>query len=117
MNIPKVPNPRFKIDSPWGSMGGMSPMGSLSGTVQFSAGAEPMRPGQTFQNVLNNTLQSVNGVTQKPDLLMREAMTTGSVDIHDVMVANAKAELAVSLTAQFTTKVVQAYDRILQIQI
>jgi len=48
---------------------------------------------------------------------MHEAMTTGSVDVHDVMIANAKSELVVNIAAQMTTKVIQAYDRILQIQI
>ena len=47
----------------------------------------------------------------------RDAMTTGNVDVHDLMVANAKAELLVSVTTQVATKVVQAYDKILQIQL
>lgn len=70
-----------------------------------------------FQDALMNTLDSVNQAAQAPDAMMHEAMTTGSVDVHDVMVANAKAELLLSVTTQVATKVVQAYDRILQIQI
>lgn len=70
-----------------------------------------------FQQVLGNTIQQVNEVTQAPDALMHQAMTTGGVDVHDVMVANAKAELLINVTTQTATKVVQAYDRILQIQI
>jgi flagellar hook-basal body complex protein FliE len=70
-----------------------------------------------FTNVLMNTLQGVNETARKPDVLLKEAMTTGRVDIHDVMLANSKAELAVNMTSAVLTKVIQAYDRILQIQV
>lgn len=70
-----------------------------------------------FQNVLANTVQSLNDTVIKPDAMMHDALTTGTVDVHDLMIANAKAELLVSITTQVATKVVQAYDKILQIQI
>ncbi|MEB3287807.1 MAG: flagellar hook-basal body complex protein FliE [Vampirovibrionales bacterium] len=81
-----------------------------------SASVQSVQSG-SFKDVLNNTLQNVNQTMAAPDALMHEAMTTGSVDVHDVMIANAKSELVVNIAAQMTTKVIQAYDRILQIQI
>jgi flagellar hook-basal body complex protein FliE len=71
----------------------------------------------SFQNVLSNTVQSLNDTVSAPDALMHDALTTGTVDVHDLMIANSKAELLVSITTQVATKVVQAYDKILQIQI
>jgi flagellar hook-basal body complex protein FliE len=109
MNTPNYLPVSFRLQNP------MPGMGSLMGRIEKMATAQPSGP--SFQQVMMNTLQSVNETTQKPDMLLKEAMTTGGVDIHDVMVANAKAELAVSLTAQFSTKIIQAYDRILQIQV
>jgi flagellar hook-basal body complex protein FliE len=102
-----------------GASGGVSGLGgfSLMGQIQKSGMLKAMEPTQSFQNVMANMANNVNEVVQKPDALLKEAMTTGAVDIHDVMIANAKAELAVSLTSQFATKVIQAYDRILQIQV
>jgi flagellar hook-basal body complex protein FliE len=90
--------------------------------TQFNGYVQKLQPldesqGVDFKNVLSNTLNSVNEVASKPDALMHDAMTTGSVDVHDVMIANAKAELTINMTAQVATKVIQAYDRILQIQI
>jgi flagellar hook-basal body complex protein FliE len=70
-----------------------------------------------FQSVLSNNLQSLNEVVTAPDAMMHEAITAGSVDVHDLMIANAKAELLISITTQVATKVVQAYDKILQIQL
>ncbi len=72
---------------------------------------------QSFKSVLGNVVHSVNETMGAPDALMHEAMTTGNVDVHDVMVANAKSEVLLNVTTQIATKVIQAYDRILQIQI
>ena len=41
----------------------------------------------------------------------------GNADIHDVMTAMAKAELGVTVATNITTKIVQAYDKIMQIQL
>lgn len=90
---------------------------SFTGRVQkFQMGTDATQ-GAAFKDAMSNVLSQVNGAAQAPDALMHNAMTVGNVDVHDVMIANAKAELAVNLTAQVATKVVQAYDRILQIQI
>ncbi len=87
----------------------------------FSNGQSPSALGSSgqssFKNVLSNTLGTVNELTSKPDKMLMEAVTSGTYDVHDVMMASAKAELAISITAQLTTKVVQAYDKILQIQV
>jgi flagellar hook-basal body complex protein FliE len=71
----------------------------------------------SFQDAIMNSLNHVNEAAQVPDAMMHDAMTTGGVDVHDVMVANSKAELLISVTTQVATKVIQAYDKILQIQI
>jgi flagellar hook-basal body complex protein FliE len=87
------------------------------------AGSLPALPmpsetkGPTFKDALSSLVKNVNETMSAPDALMHSAMTTGATDVHDVMIANAKAELLVNVTAQVATKVVQAYDRILQIQI
>ena len=72
---------------------------------------------QAFRDVLMNTVSGINATTQKPNELLREAMTGGPVDIQDVMIANTKAELAVSATTQVMTKVIQAYEKLTQIQV
>ena len=104
--------PKLSLDNPFHRFGGDM---DITGHV-MKTGVAPAS-GASFQNVLADTMGQVNDVVSKPDALLQNAMTTGNVDIHDVMIANAKAELAVNLTAQFTTKIIQAYDKILQIQI
>lgn len=89
---------------------------TLSGQVHKTVVA-PESQGVSFKDALSKTVGSINSVTGAPDQLMKDAMTTGQVDVHDVMIANAKAELVVNVTTQMATKVIQAYDKILQIQI
>jgi flagellar hook-basal body complex protein FliE len=74
-------------------------------------------PEVSFQTLLGNTWNGVNAMTNQPDALLKQSLETGKVDVHEIMVAQAKAELAVNMTTGMVTKVIQAYDRILQIQI
>jgi len=100
-----------------------NPADAMSGAKlapQFRSQIEQTDPANqvSFKNVIMDTLQGVNETLSAPDDLMQQAMTgTSGVDIHDVMVANAKADLAINVATQVTTKIIQAYDRLLQIQI
>jgi flagellar hook-basal body complex protein FliE len=93
------------------SVGGFMPFDKLPFNVHAPSGTNF---GQILQSVAGN----VNGAASKPDDLL-EALLKGdpSVDIHDVMIANTEAELAINTTTQSLTKVLQAYDKILQIQL
>jgi flagellar hook-basal body complex protein FliE len=77
----------------------------------------PQSDTQRFQDMLANTLGQVNHTMQVPDQLLKRSLMGGDVDIHDIMIANSKAELSVNIASQTITKAVQAYDRILQIQV
>ncbi|MDX2085917.1 MAG: flagellar hook-basal body complex protein FliE [Candidatus Melainabacteria bacterium] len=101
----------FKLDQT-GFDVGRSPM--IAGRISYSDNA--LQPGG-FQSVLMNTVGSLNATAQAPNALLQQSIATGDVDVHTVMLANAKADLAVNMAAQTTTKIIQAYDRILQIQI
>ena len=71
-----------------------------------------------FKDVMSGLAHNLNNDLNAPDKLLKSAMTGDSdVDIHDVMVAMAKAEMSVSVATQITTKVIQAYDKIMQISV
>ena len=50
---------------------------------------------------------------------LAEDVMSGSknVDIHDVMTAMAKSEISINVATQITGKVIQAYDKVMQIQV
>ncbi|MBQ3640497.1 flagellar hook-basal body complex protein FliE, partial [bacterium] len=74
--------------------------------------------GESFKDVLSGMVSHVNAEVAKPDqLLNQELVGNTDVDIHDVMTAVAKAELGVSLATQVTSKVINAYNQVMQISI
>lgn len=75
-------------------------------------------PKTDFKGVMSNLAQGLNQEMNAPDKLLKSAMAGDSdVDIHDIMTAMAKAEMTVSVATQVTSKVIQAYDKIMQISV
>ena len=71
----------------------------------------------SFKGVMSGLAGNLNKEINAPDQLLKDAMTgNNNVDIHDVMTAMAKAELSVNVATQVTSKVIQAYDKIMAIQ-
>lgn len=72
----------------------------------------------SFKGVMSGLVQNFNQELNAPDELLKKSMAGDpDVDIHDVMTAMAKAELNVNVATQITTKVIQAYDKIMQISV
>ena len=76
-------------------------------------------PGTTdFSSVMSGLVEGLNTQMEAPDNLLKDAMMGNqNVDIHDVMTAMSKAELSISIATTVTGKVIQAYDKIMQMQI
>jgi flagellar hook-basal body complex protein FliE len=91
----------------------------LKGSIQMNAvGGTPTTSAVgSFQQVLGQSFQQLNQTVQAPEALMQQAMSGGPADIHDVVMASTQAELAVSITTTAMGKLIQAYDRVSQIQI
>ena len=67
-----------------------------------------------FKQVLSGLVENLNEQTNAPDNLMKDVMSGNkNVDIHDVMAAIAKSEIAVNVATQMTGKVINAYDRVM----
>ena len=72
----------------------------------------------SFKDVMSNMVSSVNEQISKPDdLLAKAASGTGDVDVHDVMIAMSQAEVTLTVATNAVSKVIQAYDKIVQIQV
>lgn len=99
------------IQKGFGDMG-MSPMPSMK-----IDSADEIQSGG-FKGVMSGLAQGLNNDLNAPDKLLKDAMTgNNDVDIHDVMTAMAKAEISVNVATQVTSKVIQAYDKIMQISV
>ena len=84
----------------------------------FGVGSVSSNDGMDFKTVLSGMVSNLNNEMQKPDQLLSEQMSGNpDVDIHDVMTAIAKAEIGVTVATQVTSKLVTAYNSIMQISI
>ena len=71
-----------------------------------------------FKSVMSGLVENMNTTMNAPDNMLKDVMMgSENVDIHDVMVAMSKAEISVNIATTAVGKVIQAYDKIMQIQI
>ena len=71
---------------------------------------------KSFKDVVSGMMQELNEVTNKPQELTND-MLQGKADVHDVMAAIAQSELTVQAATTTTGKILQTYEKIMQIQI
>ena len=84
----------------------------------FGSSALKETSGADFKTVLSGLVSNLNHEVEKPDqLLTQQMMGNSDVDVHDVMTAVAKAELGITLATQVTSKVVNAYNTVMNISI
>jgi len=73
--------------------------------------------GTGFGEFLSKAIDEVNNLQQQ-SAEMKTKLVTGEIeDIHQVMIAAEKANLAFQLTVQIRNKVVEAYQEIMRMQI
>ena len=71
-----------------------------------------------FKQVMSGLVENLNTELNAPDNLLKDVMSgSNNVDIHDVMTAMAKSEVSVNIATQAVGKVIQAYDKVMQIQV
>ena len=91
-----------------------------SGYDMPSVRLDPVETNQTqdFKQVFSGLVEHFNTELNTPDDLLKDVMQGNkNVDIHDVMVAMSKTEISVNIATQLTGKVINAYDRVMQINI
>lgn len=73
---------------------------------------------QDFKQVFSGLVENFNNDLNAPDDLLKDVMQGNkNVDIHDVMVAMSKTEISVNIATQAVGKVINAYDRVMQINV
>ena len=93
-------------------MNSLEPM-KLNGNISINSDDTKV---PSFKETMGNLMNEINEVTNKPQIIANEAMQ-GRADIHDVMAAIAQSELTVQAATTITGKILQTYEKIMQIQI
>ena len=74
-------------------------------------------PGADFGELLNDAISKVNELQKNSDELSEELAVGEADNLHDVVIAAEKADIALSLTIQVRDKIVEAYDEMMRMQI
>ena len=83
--------------------------GHVSSTDSINTGS--------FGDTIRNMLNKANATMGVPEQLTIEAVKTGKVDIHEVMIALGKSGVAFKLITAVTQKVVGAFDKLSSMQV
>lgn len=97
----------------YGQVPQMPGMPSLHGHVSIAEG----EGGKTFSQTLASLVNRANNIMGEPEKLSIEAVTTGNVDIHEVMIALGKSEVAFKLMTAVTQKGIGAFDKLTSMQV
>lgn len=73
--------------------------------------------GASFGDSLTNALRQVNELQLQAEDLSRALAAGQAADLHQVMLAAEKANLALQFTLQIRNKVIEAYQEIMRIQV
>ncbi len=73
--------------------------------------------GSQFKDVLSGMLGKVNNMMNRSEQLTEAAVTTGKVNLHEVMIAMAEEEIALGLTTQVAGKFISTVEKLTQMQV
>ena len=100
----------------YGKIPGVPGIPNHTGLKGYINGADRIG-GTSFGGTLSSMLNKANDLMGQPEKLSIEAVQTGKVDIHEVMIALGKSEVAFKLISSVTQKVIGAFDKLTSMQV
>ena len=95
----------------------INPIKFQSNFENFAVEKENTNKTQAFSDLFREKLNQVNQL-KKDSQAATASFAAGETDnIHDVMIAAEKAKVAVNLTTAVQTKVIDAYNEIMRLQV
>ena len=77
-----------------------------------------IQPGEpTFADSLKMAVDNVNQLQKQADKKMQELATGKSQNIHEVMIATERADIALKLMMQVRNKIIEAYQEVMKMQV
>lgn len=90
---------------------------SLSKGSVAGNGLDKPAPAQSFGQILGQKLEEVNSLQKNVDQLTETFLAGGPVEIHEMLIAAEKADIALRETVAVRDKLVEAYKQIANMQI
>jgi flagellar hook-basal body complex protein FliE len=73
--------------------------------------------GKSFSDTLNEAINSVNDLQKTADKGAQDLATGRTDNIHEVMIAVEKADIALKLMVQVRNKIIDAYQEVMKMQV
>lgn len=87
-------------------------------TFESEKGINPQKDlVQSFGDVLKDSLNKVNEAQLHSEQITHDFVIGKDVELHQVMIATEKANLALQLTMQIRNKVIESYQEIMRMQV
>lgn len=84
---------------------------------QFNNNGKAQEIKESFSEMLGNALQDVNRNILESEKLTQDFVLGKNVELHQVVLANEQASLALQMTIQVRNKVIEAYQEIMRMQV
>ncbi len=74
-------------------------------------------PKQSFASVLKESIDQVNNSQNEADNMTTKLINGENVDLHQVMIAQQKANITLQATLEVRNKVIEAYQEMMRMQV
>lgn len=95
----------------------ISNIAPISSGIAGIASAGASQAKNTFQQVLESTINTVDGLQKNAGDTVQKFLSGQNEDIHTTVLATQQAEMAFQLGLQVRNKVVSAYQEIMKMQL
>lgn len=79
--------------------------------------SSPVTDGKSFVDTLKDAIQEVDQLQKVSDKKMQDLATGKTDNIPDVMIAAEKADIALKLMVQVRSKIIDAYQEVMKMQV
>lgn len=99
------------------SIAPIPPVAAALASPDLLAAARPAPPATSFSQILMNGLETVNQRVVHADAMVRAFAVDDSVPLHQVTFALEEARLSVELMMQVRARLVESYQRMMEMQL
>lgn len=99
-------------------MAGVSNVGAISKALNEIAAKRPEGSAESsFADTLSDAIKNFKNSNKESDIASLDLLTGNTDELHSVMIASEKAEIALNLTVAIRNKAVDAYKEIMNMQV
>ncbi len=89
----------------------------ISNAQQISGVGQSKESTSSFSNILSDAIDNMQTTEAEAETANNALLTGESDDIHSALISAQKAEIAVSLAVEVRNRVIEAYNKITEMQV